>query len=210
MKYLFTCFLFLLITVKSTSQNNHEFVSLTEKTNGKRIELFAVNTNNIPYDVFLMVETEDFRRSSSRPVIKTVPANSQVKMITLIKLNEKQGKYTYTLIVNEVSYDLSVRKDHSDFEIKIDDALKTKKVTLFTKDDCSLCTTTKRILETNYIVYEEFNMDKDSLLIKDLLKEYKTEEINNKTSAPILKIEDSLYTTLKSKRDLIDALKQHF
>ena len=92
MKYISTCILFLTITFYGLSQNNHEFVSIKEKVTGKRVELYAINTNNISYDVFLMVETKDYRRSSSRPVLKTVPANSEVRMITMVKLNEKEGK----------------------------------------------------------------------------------------------------------------------
>lgn len=210
MKYLFTCFLFLLITVDSTSQNEHEFVSIKEKITGKRIELFAVNTNNISYDVFLMVETEDYRRSSSRPILKTVPANSEVRMITMVKLNNKEGKYNYTLVVNEISYDLSIKKDDNNFEVKIDDALNTKKVTLFTKGICNLCDETKSLLSSNRIKYEEFNVDTDSTQLIKLIKEYKHNNVDTRTYAPILKIEDSLYTTIKTKNELIDALKNHF
>ena len=210
MKYLFACFLFLLITFNSLSQNEHEFVSIKEKVNGKRVELFAVNTNSISYDVFLMVETKDYRRSSSRPVLKTIPPNSKVRMITMVKLNGKEGIYNYTLVVNEIAYDLSIKKDHEDFEVKIDDALKTKKVTLFIKGICSLCDETKNILDSNRIQFEEINIDKDSTQLIKLIKEYKYHKVDKRTYAPILKIEDSLYTTIKTKNELIDALKHHF
>ena len=210
MKYIVACTLFLLITFNSLSQNNHEFVSIKEKITGKRIELIAVNTNTISYDVFLMVETSDYRRSSSRPVLKTIPPNSEVRMITMVKLNGKEGKYNYTLVVNEISYDLSIKKDHENFEIKIDDALKAKKITLFTTDICDLCDETKNLLDNNRISYEEYNVDKDTTLLIKLIKEYKHNTVDTKTYAPILKIEDSLYTTIKTKHELIDALKNHF
>ncbi len=210
MKYLFACFLFLLITFNSISQNEHEFVSIKEKATGKRVELFAVNTNKISYDVFLMVETEDYRRSSSRPVLKTIPANSEVRMITMVKLNGKEGKYDYTLVVNEIGYDLSIKKDHENFEVKIDDALNTKKVTLFTKGVCDLCDETKDLLSSNRIKYEEFNVDTDSTQLIKLIKEYKHQKVDARTYAPILKIGDSLYTQIKTRDELIYALKNHF
>ena len=210
MKYISTCFLFLLITFNSLSQNKHEFVSIKEKISGKRIELIAVNTNTISYDVFLLVETEDYRRSSSRPVLKTVPANSEVRMITMVKLNEKEGKYNYTLVVNEIAYDLSIKKNHDDFEVKIDDAIKNKKVTLFTKNSCDLCDETKILLNTNRIRYEEFNVDRDSTQLMKLIKEYKHNKVAAKTYAPIIKIEDSLYTTIKTKEELVYILQNHF
>lgn len=209
-KYLFTCFLFLLITVSSTSQNEHEFVSIKEKVTGKRVELFAVNSNDISYDVFLMVETSDYRRSSSRPILKTIPANSEVKMITMVKLNGKEGKYTYTLVVNEIAYDLSIKKDHENFEVKIDDALNAKKVTLFTKNVCNLCDETKNLLEKNRVKYEEYNIDTDSTQLIKLIKDYKHNNVEKRTYAPIIKIEDSLYTNIKTKHELIDVLKNHF
>ncbi len=210
MKYLFACLFFLLNTVQGTSQNKHEFVSIKEKVTGKRVELYAVNTNSISYDVFLMVETEDYRRSSSRPILKTVPGNSEIKMITMVKLNGKEGTYNYTLVVNEIAYDLSIKKDHDDFEVKIDDALNTKKVTLFTKDVCNLCDETKNLLDNNRIKYEEFNVDTDSTQLIKLIKEYKYNKVDARTYAPIIKVEDSLYTTIKTKHELIDALKNHF
>ena len=209
-KYILVFFCTLLLSPLVEAQKKHEFVSIKEKTVGKRIELFAVNTSSISYDVFLMVETQDFRRSSSRPVLKTIPPNSEVKMITLIKLKGKEGKYTYTLVVNEVAYDLNVKKNHDDFEVKIDDALKTKKVTLFTKDVCDLCNQTKSLLGANYIKYDEFNIDRDSTQLIRLIKEYKSNKVNARTFAPILKIEDSLYTNIKTKEELITALQNHF
>lgn len=210
MNYLFSCFLFLLITINGFCQITHEFVSIKEKVTGKRLELFAVNTNDISYDVFLMVNTDDYRRSSSRPVLKTIPANSEVKMITMVKLNEKEGKYNYTLVVNEVAYDLSIKKDHENFEVKIDDALNTKTVTLFSKDVCDLCDETKYLLNNNRINFEELNIDKDSTQLIKLIKEYKHKRVDRRTYAPILKIEDSLYTQIKTKQDLIVVLKNHF
>lgn len=210
MKYLFTYLFLILFVFTGISQNDHEFVSITEKVTGKRVELFAVNTNDISYDIFLMVNTKDFRRSSSRPVLKTIPANSKVKMITMVKLNGKEGKYNYTLVVNEVSYDLTIIKDHENFELKIDDEIKKKKVSIFTKDSCDLCKDTKGILSTNLIKYEEFNIDRDTIQLIKLIKEYKSSGIDERTYAPIIKIDDSLYTKIKTRKDLIEALKNHF
>ncbi len=188
MKYLFACLFFLLNTIQSTSQNKHEFVSIKEKVTGKRIELYAVNTNSISYDVFLMVETENYRRSSSRPILKTVPGNSEVKMITMVKLNGKEGTYNYTLVVNEIAYDLSIKKDQDDFEVKIEDALNANKVTLFTKDVCNLYDETKNLLDNNRIKYEEFNVDRDSTQLIKLIKEYKYNKVDARTYAPIIKV----------------------
>jgi glutaredoxin len=131
-------------------------------------------------------------------------------MITMVKLNGTEGKYNYTLVVNEIAYDISINKDHENFEVKIDDALNSKKVTIFSKDVCILCDETKLLLNNNRINFEEFNIDKDSTQLIKLIKEYKQNKVDERTYAPILKIEDSLYTNLKTKQELIDALKNHF
>ncbi|MBT8310235.1 MAG: hypothetical protein EX254_06645 [Flavobacteriaceae bacterium] len=211
MKALLSVLTFLLLFSNAIAQGNeHPYVSLKEKIKGKRYELFAVNTNDISYDVFLMVDTQDFRRSSSRPVIKTIPANSEIRLITMIKLNDKEGNYNTTFVVNEIAQELSMRKDNENFEIKFDNALRDQEVTLYTKDACNLCDETKQLLERNRINYSEISIEKDSVNLLKLVKEFKKIDLNQKAIVPILKIDDSLYTRIKNKADLIKALKNHF
>ena len=210
MKFIFTFLLSFFYLGSALAQNNHEFVALKEKTKGKRLELFAVNTNSLSYDVFLRVETEDYRRSSSRPVIKTIPPNSEVRLITMVKLAGKEGKYNTTFVVNEIGYELSIRKDKSDFNAKLNDALKSKQITIFTKDSCTLCDDTRQLLKRNRIIFTEYSIEKDSINLIQLIKEFKKVNLTEKAIAPILKIEDSLYTSIRSEFDLINALKNHF
>ena len=209
MKYLY--FFFLVCFVSSSfAQNKHEFISIEEKVTGKRIELFAVNTNTIEYEVFLKVDAIGFRRSSSRPIIKTIPANSRVRMITLVKLSNLDSNYKYTLVVNEIGFEMAMQKDHKDFNIKIDESLKSKTVTLFTKDNCLICNDTKSLLDNNKINFKEYNIDQDSTYLISLLKGLKKNEVKTKIQAPVLKIEDSLYTNIKTRLELIEALKNHY
>lgn len=209
MKTFFNTFFFLFFLMPLFSQNAHPYVSLAEKVKGKRLELFAVNSNSISYDVFLRVETEDYRRSSARPIIKTIPPNSEVRLITMVKLNGKEGTYSTTFVVNEISKELSIRKDHEDFEIKFDDALHQKHLIIYTKDACDLCADARQLLRQNKIEYTEYSIDKDSINLMKLIKEFKVNNQKEKALAPIIKIEDSLYTNLRTKQDLINALKNH-
>ncbi|WP_417620039.1 glutaredoxin family protein [Oceanihabitans sediminis] len=192
------------------AQNEHEFVSIKEKVTGKRVELFAINTNDISYDVFLKVNATGFRRSSSRPIIKNVPANSKVRMLTLIKLDNVASSYNYTLVVNEISVDLKIQKDKTALDLKIDKSLNSKTVTLFTKDNCLLCNQTKDLLRRNKISYEEYNIDKDSTYLIKLIKEFKLENTHTKTQVPIIKVEDSLYSDIKTQNQLIKKLRKHY
>ena len=210
MKLLFTFFLSFFVLGNILAQNKHEFVTLKEKTKGKRLELFAVNTNSISYDVFLRVETQDFRRSSSRPVLKTLPPNSETRLITMVKLNGKKGNYNSTFIVNEIAKSLSIRKNHEDFEVKFDNALRSKKITIYTKKICDLCLETKKILTNNKIYFTELSIEKDSVNLMKIAKEFKKYKLMGKALTPIIKIEDSLYTSLQTKQDVIKALKHHF
>jgi len=210
MKHFFTFLLSFLILGNIVAQNKHPFVKLNEKKKGKRLELFAVNTGSISYDIFLRIETQDYRRSSLRPILKTIPPNSKVRLITMVKLNGKEGKYNTTFVVNEIAQELSIRKDYEDFDIKFDNALRTKKITIYTKNACDLCFTTRQLLDKNRIGYEELSIEKDSINLMKLVTEFKKAKMQRKALAPVLKIEDSLYTSLKTKQDVIDAFKNHF
>lgn len=210
MKFIFLCVCALLFSINTTAQNEHNFVSIQEKVTGKRVELFAVNTNNIDYDIFLKVDATGYRRSSARPIIKTIPANSKVRMITLVKLANVDSNYKYTLVVNEISFDIAMQKDDTGFNFKIDASLKSKKVTLFTKNNCLLCNQTKDLLVNNKINYTEFNIDQDSTYLVHLLKEFKNNKVKSKTHAPILKIDDSLYTNINTQNQLIKTLQKHY
>lgn len=203
------CILFLVFST-SIAQNKHPYVTLKEKVKGKRLELFALNTNDISYDVFLKVDTEDYRRSSARPVLKTIPPNSEVRLITMVKLANRAGKYNTTFVINEIGYEIAIQKDKTDFNIKLNAALKDKNITIFTKDSCKLCADTRQLLKRNRINYTELGIDKDSVNLMELVREFKKTSLKTKAIAPILKIEDSLYTSIKSEMDLINALKNHF
>ncbi len=191
------------------SQENHPDVSLIEKEDGKRLSLYAKNTGDIPYDVFLMIDTEDFRRQSLRPVIKTVNPGEEVFMLLMIKLTGKEGNYTKTFIVNEVAQDISMRKDHQDFDKKVTLDLKSKTVALFTKPNCKLCDEFKTTLADNYIEYQEFNIDQDPVALNMLIEHYKITPDNAMKNIPIIKAGDSLYTNLKTKEALISTLRKH-
>lgn len=210
MKLIFTFLLSFFVLGSTLAQMQHPHVTLKEKITGKRLELFAVNTNSISYDIFLRVETEDFRRSSTRPVLKTIPPNSEVRLITMVKLNDKEGNYNSTFIVNEVAKALTIKKDHDDFEIKLDDAIRNKEITVFTKEACDLCSEAKELMVKNKIRFTELSIDKDSLNLITIARELKKHQVTTKALAPIIKIEDSLYTSLKTKQDIIKALKNHF
>ncbi|MFI1772258.1 glutaredoxin family protein [Thalassobellus citreus] len=206
MKSLFICLFILLFSLSSFSQPDHEFVTLIEKTNGKRLEFFAKNEDSISYSVFLRIETNNYRRSSNRPVLTTIEPNSEKHLLTLIKLANKPSEYNKMFIVNEVSQELRIRKDFDDFEINFDDALKTKQLTLYFSKDCNLCEDTKTLFEKYKIAYEQKDIIKNQNELIEALKAANKPIGNIENDVLILQTKSNVYRGIKSKKELVDIL----
>lgn len=203
--------LLIFFVIGTKAQNDHKHVRLIEEIKGKRYELYIENTDSISYDIFLKVETEDFRRSSERPILKTIPPKSKKRLLTMVVLNGKEGKYTYTLIINEVAYALQFDKDFELLDTKLDEALKSKTVEIYTQNDCSICPDAKRILTKNKIGYKEYNIDQDTTHYNRLIKEFKALKPNSAVNhIPILKVDDKVYNQIESLEDFIEALRDGF
>ena len=211
MKNCILLLLLILFTIGANAQNDHKYVKLTEKIKGKRYELYIENTDSISYDIFLKVDTEDFRRSSERPISKTIPPKSKQRVLTMVVLNGKEGKYTYTLIINEVAYALQFDKDFELLDTKLDEELKSKTVEIYTQNDCSICPDAKRILTKNKIGYQEYNINQDTTHYNKLIKEFKVLKPNSAVNhIPILKVNDKVYNQIESLEDFIEALRDGF
>jgi uncharacterized protein (DUF885 family) len=189
-----------------SQKNNHPYVKLIEKQHGKRLELFAKNTDTISYSVFLRITTNDFRRSSNRPVLETINPKSEKLLITLIKLVEKEGVYDSQFIVNKYTEELSFTKDNDGFEKKFNEALNNKTVMLFATDACDFCNVAKNILKSNNIVYKTYNFSNNQ---HEIFKSLNIKDDSSMTKF-ILKIQDSVYHKINNKETLIKTLKTYF
>lgn len=203
--------LFSLLFISTTAiyaQNKHEFVKLEEVKKGKRLDLYANNTGSIAYDVFLKVDTDNYRRSSGRPIIRTIPPNTRLKLITLVLLKDKPENYDSIFIVNEVAYAIDITKDHNQLDFKIDDQLKQKKVTIYTKDDCLICPKAKALLTKNKIAFNEYNIDKDTTNYNRIIKDFRAIKPNSDFNRiPILKVENQIFNNIETIDDFIKALR---
>ncbi|WP_047547912.1 hypothetical protein [Psychroserpens sp. Hel_I_66] len=209
MRFILVLF-FLILPLSSFSQvSANPYVKLVEKKEGKRLQLFAVNTDSIPYIVFLRITTEDYRRTSKRPILKEVPANSKLLLKTLILLEGKPGDYEPTFIVNEVTTNLAIRKS-KDFDADIIGAKLEKKVLYFTNPDCDLCVEGLSILKENAFNYHVYDIETDAESLKIFKSEIGSSKSKDEIDFPVLKIEDSIYTTIKTRQGFIDVLKRHF
>lgn len=206
-KFFIVFFNLFLIFSSSYSQNEiSKKVTLKEKKNGKRLELYAQNNDSISYSIFLRITTTDYRKSSNRPVLSIVEPNSKKHLLTLIKLADKPGDYEKQFIVNQVSQKLSIRKDFEDFEINFDNALKTQDITIYESQNCTICEEAKILLTQNQIAFKTKSIISDSAeLIKALENTKQTTPIDKSSFA--LKIKSTIYPNIKTKAQLIKTLK---
>ncbi|SFD65378.1 Glutaredoxin [Algibacter lectus] len=190
-------------------QTKNENVELVKKQNGKRLEFFAKNNDSVSYSVFLRIETEDYRRSSNRPVLQVISANSETHLITLIKLSDKPGDYKEQFIVNKISQSLNFRKDFDDIQINIDEALKTEDITIFESENCELCNEAKSLFNAYQIAFKTKNITEDQQKLEKLLKKAGQADYNIKNAVFLLKIKESIYTNITTKTALIDTINNY-
>jgi hypothetical protein len=190
-------------------QTKNENVELVKKQNGKRLEFFAKNIDSVSYSVFLRIETEDYRRSSNRPVLQVIPANSETHLITLIKLSDKPGDYKEQFIVNKISQSLNFRKDFDDIQINIDEALKTEDITIFESENCELCNEAKNLFNAYQIAFKTKDITEDQQKLEKLLKKAGQANYDIQNAVFILKIKESIYTNITTKTALIDTINNY-
>lgn len=153
--------LFLLLCFTSLQYAQGLKVLITEEKRGKRVELYAENKTADSLNVFLMVNAEGYRRSASKPVIEDIPPYGKVHMITLIELAEAQSQYTFELVVNDKSADISMEFDSMERDIE---RVVSNKLVVFTVADCSKCDLLKSLLDTQRVSYRSFDIHKDKKL----------------------------------------------
>jgi hypothetical protein len=208
-KIAYSFFLFIFLSFFCFGQQTkNKHVSLVKKQNGKRLEFYAKNTDSISYSVFLRIATNDYRRSSNRPVLKVIPANSEIYLITLIKLADKPGDYQEQFVVNKVSQNLRIRKDYNDFEINIDDALKTEDITIFESDNCKLCQNAKSLFNSYDIPFKLKTITSNYKELA-LLLDHNISMDSIKKSSFILQIKSNLYININTEKALIDTINNY-
>ena len=143
MKKIILYFFLFLIPFYGFTQNNHSHIKIEDKTIGKRVEIYAVNSSNTDYEVFLKINSTGFRRIVANPVTKIVAANSKVKMANLIKISNIDSNYSFGIIVNEVGHDIEKEDDELDFTF--DEIRASSPVIIYIKDYCDLCAKTIKL-----------------------------------------------------------------
>ena len=172
-------FVILLLSIPIWSQV--EDVILIEEKEPKRWMLYAQNNTNEEQEAFLMVQGEGFRRSANRPVIKKVPPQTKVLMITLIPLKDTQPSYT-TIFTYENELQ-TLKKKHSDsFEEHVNiRPLQDDELTVFTIYDCPKCELLLSYLNKHRIPHRVLDVDKH-----DKVREFMFSHLRDSVSKPAI------------------------
>jgi hypothetical protein len=137
-----------------------EAIEIVEIKGKKKILFYAINHTEILKEVFFKVDGKGFRKSSYRPVIKKVPANTKVLLITLIPLKNATPAYTYFSSYDDKLQELSLETKVKNW--KTLDALIDKGETIiFTKDECFKCEKLIGMLKVNRIPHKAFNISEN-------------------------------------------------
>lgn len=198
------------IATAKTSPEKQPDVTLKERINGKRKSLYISNKGVINYNVFFFLTSDDYVSSLKEGVALTIEPESELKVASLVlKDGKSDGDYKYTLKVTEVPYELDLKRDGRKFNPKINQDLKDKDIVISVGKNCDLCIDIKNLLKRSRVKFKQYNHQKDSTRIVKLIQTHKPYNTGKKFYAPVIKIDDSLYTEIKTPRDLILVIDSH-
>ncbi|NER17904.1 hypothetical protein GWK10_11825 [Spongiivirga citrea] len=175
-------------------------VKIIEEKTKKRIMLSAENVTDKSHDVFFMVNATGFRRSASRPMIKTIPAKTKIHLITLIPLANVESKYDYRLIVQDKTTNIGIRKDHNPIKLKLPEEL-----LVFTRKNHIPSQELIAQLKVEKITYEEVDFDETSVHRELLNNHFIAKNINkDSVKLPIVSFKKDIHLEVKT----IDAVRK--
>jgi len=159
LKTIFTTFLLCFCWMFSMSAQT-EAIEIVEVKGKKKITFYAINHTEILKEVFFKIDGKGFRKSSYRPVIKKVPANTKVLLTTLIPLKNVTPEYTYFSSFDDKLQELNLEtsvKSWKDLDYLIDKG----ETIIFTKEACSKCEKLIGMLKANRISHKVFNISEN-------------------------------------------------
>lgn len=136
-------------------------VELIEDKQAKRWNLYAQNNTDEPQEAFLLVQGKGFRRSADRPVIKKIPPNGKVLMITLIPLAGTTPTYE-TIFTFETQLQTIEKRKGENKEAYVNiRPLDPQELTVFLEKDCEKCDILVAYLNRKHIKYRRLDIKKN-------------------------------------------------
>ena len=151
-------------------------VELIEEKKTKRWLLYAQNNTDEEQEAFLMVQGEGFRRSADRPVIKKIPPQAKVLMITLIPLKGATPTYTKVFTYETNLQTISKRKGQNRKEYVNIRPIKNDEFTVFIDHECDKCDVLTTFLNNNHYKYRTLNISKHHEVKEFMFDHLKTAE----------------------------------
>lgn len=150
------------------AQSPQPLVELIEEKLEKRWNLYAQNHTDQEQEAFLIVKGEGFRRSADRPVIKKIPPNAKVLMITLIPLKGTTPDYK-TIFTYETNLQSIQKRKGADEEAYVNiRPIKDDELTIFLEEDCEKCELLVSYLNKQHIKYRRLDVRKNGK-VRDFL-----------------------------------------
>ncbi|WP_298427050.1 hypothetical protein [uncultured Kordia sp.] len=144
----------------TSSNAQTKAVEIVEVKAKKKITFYAINNTDTDKEVFFKVDGKGFRKSSYRPVIKRIPANKKVLIITLIPLKNITPDYTYFFSFDDKLQELSLETSVKNWK-ELDHLIDKGETIIFTKDECAKCEKLLGMLKANRIRHKAFNISKN-------------------------------------------------
>lgn len=207
MKYYKLVILFL-FSAFAKAQTTHPAVELIEDKQPKRWMLYAQNNTNEEQEAFLMVQGEGFRRSADRPVIKKVPPNSKVLMITLIPLKGINPTYETIFTFENQLQTIEQRKGANREEYVNIRALKADELTIFLEEDCEKCDYLIEYLNKNHIKYRRLDIKKNGKVF-DFMWEHLDGKVpkSDVVQLPVIMENNKVYHNIVNMKRFIEVYK---
>ena len=137
-----------------------EALEIIEVKGKKKIMFYAINHTEILKEVFFKIDGKGFRKSSYRPVIKKVPANTKVLLTTLIPLKNVTPEYTYFSSFEDKLQALNLETSVKNWKT-LDVLIDKGETIIFTKNNCTKCEKLIAMLKENRIQHKAFDISEN-------------------------------------------------
>lgn len=110
--------------------------------------------------MFFKIDGKGFRKSSYRPIIKKVTANTKVLLATLIPLKNATPEYSYFSSFDDKLQELSLETEVKNWKT-LNHLIDKGETIIFTKDKCTKCEKLIGMLKANRIPHKAFDISKN-------------------------------------------------
>lgn len=206
------------------AQEKPVYISKTQE--GNNIILKAHNDLDQAVRITLNIKSKGMNLSAGPKIIKAMPANSVVRLVTMAPVPGMQASYSYKLsseildpeeaveIVRQFTEQRVIVKNSSRHREKqalenVDNNLPTDQVIVFIKEDCERCIELLDELKRNNINftrYETGNEDETEQLMWDALLAYGVKE--GKVLMPVVFYKEEVYYDIDEVATIIPNLKK--